>query len=160
MGYFATFLVLHMHFRHTFTPSGFWVIDYAVRPSAYIAVITWAGIVAYSRYGSNFLGDYVDSRHFPPRHYLSYHSVSQILWGMSIGISFSVVFYLVTELIPTRRPNSLLGRVRTALLMNRISVWLRIQDGWGAWPDGGWEEQWQLWNREWRRRTKSRLHVN
>jgi dolichyldiphosphatase len=56
MGYFATFLILHMHFRHKFTPSGFWVLDQAARPSAYIALITWAGTVAYTRYGLLLLG--------------------------------------------------------------------------------------------------------
>ncbi|KAH9995435.1 PAP2-domain-containing protein [Russula compacta] len=142
MGYFATFLILHLHFRHNFAPSGFWIVDKAFRPSVYFALIAWTGIVAYSRY------------------HLSYHSVSQILWGLSIGITFGISFYLVTELIPIRRPNSLFGRVRTALFINPISVWLRIRDGWAVWPDGGWEDQWELWNREWRRRTKSGLHVN
>lgn len=142
MGYFATFLILHLHFRHKFASNGVWIIDQAVRALVYIAIITWAGIVAYTRY------------------YLSYHSVSQILWGMSLGITFSIGFYLVSELIPTRRPNSFLGIVRTSLLTNRISVWLRIRDGWAVWSDGGWENQWGLWDREWRRRTKSGLHLN
>jgi len=50
MGYFATFLILHLHFRHKFAPNGVWIIDQAVRALVYIAIITLAGIVAYTRY--------------------------------------------------------------------------------------------------------------
>ncbi|KAH9967185.1 PAP2-domain-containing protein [Russula dissimulans] len=142
MGYFATFLILHLHFRHKVPTSGSWILDKAYRALVYLALITWATTVAYSRY------------------HLSYHSVSQILWGSSIGITFGSSFYLVTELIPARRPNSLFGKAQSSLLTNPISTWLRIRDGWAVWPDGGLEDQWHLWNREWRRRTKSGLHVN
>jgi len=137
MGYFATFLILHLHFRHKFA-----LVDQVIRALVYSALIAWAVAVAYSRY------------------HLSYHSVSQILWGVSIGISFGLSFYLVVELFPTRRPDSLLGRARASLLMSPIFIWLRIRDGWVVWPDGGLEGQWQLWHREWRRRTKSGLHIN
>jgi dolichyldiphosphatase len=141
MGYFATFLILHLHFRHKF---GLRDSSESIlfRALAYIVLIAWASIVAYSRY------------------HLSYHSVSQILWGVCIGVSFSICFYLVTELIPTRRPNSLFGKVRTYILRNPISQWLRIRDGWAVWQDGGWEDQWQLWDRLWIRRTKPALHTS
>ncbi|KAH9976009.1 PAP2-domain-containing protein [Lactifluus volemus] len=123
MGYFATFLLLHLHFRHTFV----------FRAMTYSAIIAWTVVVAYSRY------------------HLSYHSVSQILWGLSLGISFGFSYYVTKHL---------LGRARAFLLMTPIFTWLRIRDGWLVWPDGGLEHQWQLWYREWRRRTKSELHVN
>ncbi|KAI0288436.1 PAP2-domain-containing protein [Russula brevipes] len=142
MGYFATFLILHLHFRHKFAPNGSWIADQVVRASVYIAAITWAAVVAYTRY------------------HLSYHSVSQILWGVAIGVSFGINFYLVAELIPTRRPKTWLGRLRIYLLVNPVSTWLRIRDGWVVWPDSGWEDHWQLWNREWRRQTKPGLHIN
>jgi dolichyldiphosphatase len=51
MGYFATFLILHLHFRHKFTPSGYW-LDQAFRALVYSALIAWAMAVAYSRYGA------------------------------------------------------------------------------------------------------------
>lgn len=51
MGYFATFLILHLHFRHTFAPSGSWIVDKAIRVFAYFVIVSWAGVVAYSRYG-------------------------------------------------------------------------------------------------------------
>ncbi|KAI9458207.1 PAP2-domain-containing protein [Lactarius psammicola] len=142
MGYFATFLILHLHFKHKFGPSGYRIVDQATQASVYLAIVTWAITVAYSRY------------------YLSYHSVAQILWGASMGISFGLGFYTITELIPTRRPNSLLGKARAFLLMNPVSTWFRIRDGWAVWPDSGTEDQWQLWHREWRKRTKTELHVN
>ncbi|KAI0305837.1 hypothetical protein B0F90DRAFT_1808440 [Multifurca ochricompacta] len=141
MGYFATFLILHLHFRHTFGSSGNWIADLAFRAFIYISLITWAVVVAYSRY------------------HLSYHSVSQILWGLSIGISFGFSFYLVTELIPARKPKTLFGRARAFLLMNPVSVWFRIRDGWAVWPDGGMEDQWQRWRQE-RRPIRSKVHLN
>ncbi|KAI9459023.1 PAP2-domain-containing protein [Russula earlei] len=142
MGYFATFLILHFHFRHKISTNGYWMTDKTLRTSVYSIIVTWAVTVAYSRY------------------YLSYHSISQILWGVCIGISFGGSFYVVAELLPTRRPNSLLGRARTLLLRNPVFMWLRIRDGWAVWPDGGLEEEWQRWDREWRGRTKARLHLN
>ena len=160
MGYFATFLILHLHFRHTFTPSGSWIVDKAIRVFAYFVIVSWAGVVAYSRYGFLSWVTLVLFLTLYRRYHLSYHSVPQILWGMSIGISFGIALYAVTELIPIRRPTSLLGRARSSLLTNPVSVWLRIRDGWATWPDAGWEDQWQRWNREWRRRTKPNLHVN
>ncbi|KAI0285776.1 PAP2-domain-containing protein [Russula aff. rugulosa BPL654] len=141
MGYFATFLILHLHFRHKFVISGS-SDSTAFRIAIYTAIVAWAALVAYSRY------------------YLSYHSVSQILWGVCIGVSFGGSFYVVAELIPTWRPNSLLGRVRTYIFRNPISRWLRIRDGWAVWEDGGWEGQWQLWDQLWRKRTKPAVHVN
>jgi len=140
MGYFATFLILHLHLKHKFRPSGYRIVDQAAQATVYLAIVAWAITVAYSRY------------------HLSYHSVAQILWGVFIGISFGLSFYTITELIPTRRPNSLLGKARAFLLVNPVSTWLRIRDGWAVWPDSGTEEQWQLWQREWRKRTKT--HVN
>jgi len=142
MAYFATFLILHLHFKHKFVPSGYRIVDQASQASVYLAIVAWAVTVAYSRY------------------HLSYHSVSQILWGVSIGITFGLSFYTLTELIPAQRPNSLLGKARAFLLMNPVSTWLRIRDGWAVWSDSGTENQWQLWQREWRKRTKTRLHVN
>lgn len=142
MAYFATFLILHLHFKHKFVPSGYRIVDQASQAFVYLAIVAWATTVAYSRY------------------HLSYHSVSQILWGASIGIGFGLSFYTLTELIPTRRPNSLLGKARRFLLTNPVSTWLRIRDGWAVWSDSGTEDQWQLWQRERRKRTKTGLHVN
>jgi PAP2 superfamily len=52
MGYFATFLVLHLHFRHKFPSTGYWLIDQTFRTLMYSAVISWTVVVAYSRYGT------------------------------------------------------------------------------------------------------------
>jgi len=54
MAYFATFLVLHLHFRHRFTPTGSWVVDVLIRLLVHAAFISWAVTVAYSRYGLLF----------------------------------------------------------------------------------------------------------
>jgi len=57
MGYFATFLILHFHFRHTFPKSGSWILDKVFRALVYLALITWAVTVAYSRYEAHFVLD-------------------------------------------------------------------------------------------------------
>ncbi|KAI0321896.1 PAP2-domain-containing protein [Amylostereum chailletii] len=137
MAYFALFLVLHFHFRHRFVPFGSWAADKAFTLFVHVAFISWAVIVAYSRY------------------YLSYHSIAQVLWGVSIGLVFGGAYYLVTELIPMRHPKSMLGRGRVFLLSNPVSTWLRIRDGWDVWADSGTEEHWQLWRKEWERRAQS-----
>lgn len=49
MAYFATFLVLHLHFRHRFISTGSWIIDQSFRLLLHAAFIGWAGTVAYSR---------------------------------------------------------------------------------------------------------------
>ncbi|TFY73163.1 hypothetical protein EWM64_g10848, partial [Hericium alpestre] len=138
MAYFATFLVLHLWFRHRFVSTGYWIVDKLFQLLIHAALIGWAAVVAYSRF------------------YLAYHSPAQVLWGVSIGVVFGVVFYLVAELIPTRRPQSVLGRARMLLLTNPVSTWLRIRDGWLVWADGGVEEQWQAWRRAFDRNEAKR----
>lgn len=82
-----------------------------------------------------------------PRYALGYHSASQVLWGIGIGIIFGTVFYALAELMPTRRPKSFLGTIRTWILTNEVSTWLRVRDGWLVWDDAGREREWQAWRR-------------
>jgi hypothetical protein len=82
-----------------------------------------------------------------PRYALGYHSASQVLWGVGIGIIFGTVFYALTEFIPTRRPKSFLGTIRTWILTNEVSTWFRVRDGWLIWDDAGRETEWQRWRR-------------
>ncbi len=51
MGYFATFLILHLHFKHKFGTTGYWIVDRALQTSVYLGVVAWTLTVAYSRYG-------------------------------------------------------------------------------------------------------------
>jgi hypothetical protein len=55
MGYFATFLILHLHFKHKLRPSGHRIVDQASQASVYLAIVAWAITVAYSRYESSKL---------------------------------------------------------------------------------------------------------
>ena len=48
MGYFATFLILHLHFRHKFVMRGS-SDSTAFRIAIYTAIVAWAALVAYSR---------------------------------------------------------------------------------------------------------------
>lgn len=129
MAYFAAFLICHVGFRHRFPPTGSKRVDLFLRLLVVLGLITWAGGVAYSRYA------------------LGYHSAPQVLWGIGIGISFGTGFYTLTELIPTRCPKSVLGRIRTWILMNGVSTWFRVRDGWLIWGDAGHEAEWEAWRR-------------
>ncbi|KAJ7917522.1 PAP2-domain-containing protein [Mycena leptocephala] len=134
MGYFASFLMLHLYFRHKFTSTGYRMLDQAWRAVIYTALTVWALVVAYSRF------------------YLRYHSIPQILWGSGIGVALGVSFYLVCELLPRRRPTSIFGVVKSFIIQNPISTWLQIRDGWDVWADGGREVEWLRWRAEWDRR--------
>ncbi|KAJ7117852.1 PAP2-domain-containing protein [Mycena epipterygia] len=137
MGYFASFLMMHLFFRHKFASTGYRILDQAWRGVLYTALAAWALIVAYSRF------------------YLRYHSIAQILWGFGIGVSLGISFYAVCELIPRRQPNSLFGTLKSFLVQNPISTWLQIRDGWDVWADGGREAEWLRWRAEWDRRQIS-----
>ncbi|KAF9006167.1 hypothetical protein BDQ17DRAFT_1399096 [Cyathus striatus] len=128
MGYFSSFLICHLYFRHRFATTGSYILDQLWRIVLYIGLLGWASAVAYSRY------------------YLGYHNVYQILWGLVLAL---------TELIPTRRPNSQLGKLKAFALQNPISTWLQLRDGWAVWEDGGREGEWKRWRAEWERQQKA-----
>ncbi|KAI0923398.1 hypothetical protein AcW1_006375 [Taiwanofungus camphoratus] len=134
MGYFSTFLICHFLFRHRFVPMGSRALDLAWKATLYMGLMTWACLVAFSRW------------------YLSYHTASQVLWGLGIGALFGAYYYVLVELIPHTRPESFCGQARSAVLSSRICTWLRIRDGWAVWNDSGIEVQWQQWRIEWDRR--------
>ncbi|KAF9778314.1 PAP2 superfamily-domain-containing protein [Thelephora terrestris] len=137
MAYFATFLIFHISFRHRFAANA--LVDLSLRLLVVLGLVAWAGGVAYSRYA------------------LGYHTAPQVLWGIGIGIAFGTVFYTLAELIPTRCPKSILGRIRTWILTNDVSTWFRIRDGWLVWDDAGHEVEWWEWRRalDGQSRTKS-----
>ncbi|KZT21606.1 PAP2-domain-containing protein [Neolentinus lepideus HHB14362 ss-1] len=127
MGYFASFLMCHLYFRHRFATTGNKILDKAWRLLLYIGLLVWSGIVAYSRYR------------------LTYHTPHQIVWGLAIGIIYGVSFYTVTEFIPIRRPEGVFGRIRSTVLYNSLSEWVELRDGWLVYSDGGRAEEWKLW---------------
>ncbi|KAI8985573.1 PAP2-domain-containing protein [Trametes punicea] len=133
MGYFASFLLLHFSLRHRFVSTGYRVLDFARDVLLYTSIIVLAGAVAFSRY------------------YLSYHNANQVLWGFFIGVAFGSTYYVLVEYTPSRWPDSLPGRLRTALLANPFSTWFRLRDGWSVWADSGTEAQWLRWREEWDR---------
>ncbi|EKM81804.1 hypothetical protein AGABI1DRAFT_112044 [Agaricus bisporus var. burnettii JB137-S8] len=136
MGYFATFLICHMYFRHRFASTGWKPIDQLWRLVVYVGLLCWAGAVAYSR------------------HYLEYHNWHQISWGLGTGSSLGFSIYLACELIPTKYPTSFLSQVKLFVLENPVSTWLQIRDGWAIWSDGGREVEWQRWRAEWEKQKK------
>ena len=68
-----------------------------------------------------------------------------MLWGVGIGVTFGTVFYTLAELVPTKRPRSVLGIIRRWILANEVSTWFRLRDGWLLGYDAGREMEWQLW---------------
>ncbi|KIM90393.1 hypothetical protein PILCRDRAFT_181716 [Piloderma croceum F 1598] len=136
MGFFASFLMCHLRFRHRFTSCGYPILDRAWRVLLYVAIGAWAVGVAYSRY------------------YLTYHTPHQILWGFAIGILLGLSLYILTELIPRRYPTSFLGRAKDGLLRGQVMTWLQIRDGWDVWSDAGREVEWVRWRGEWEKRRQ------
>ncbi|KAJ7224141.1 hypothetical protein GGX14DRAFT_648651 [Mycena pura] len=141
MGYFTTFLILHLYFRHRFASTGYSILDSAWRVAVYSALMAWAAIVAYSRY------------------YLRYHSILQILWGLAIGMALGITVYAFCELIPRRRPNSIFGALKSYIVENPLSTWLQIRDGWGIWADGGREDEWLRWRKEWDKQRNANARI-
>lgn len=134
MGFFASFLICHLYFRHRFSSSGIPFLDFAWRTFLYLALVSWAAIVAYSRF------------------HLMYHTPHQILWGLGIGTVFGISLYCIAELIPFQSPNSTLGKTRIFLVANPVSTWLQLRDGWMVWGDAGREADWERWRTHWERR--------
>ncbi|KAH8833052.1 hypothetical protein DL96DRAFT_1584481 [Flagelloscypha sp. PMI_526] len=131
MGYFTSFLVCHLYFRHRFASSGFPLLDQLWRICVYAALYGWAGVVAYSRY------------------HLGYHAPHQIYWGLGIGIMLGTSLYFVAELLPSWYPKSLLGQLKKFAVTNPISTWCQIRDGWALWADGGRHSEWLHWKQGW-----------
>ncbi|KAF8809502.1 PAP2-domain-containing protein [Phlegmacium glaucopus] len=139
MGYFTSFLMCHLYFRHRFSSTGYPVIDFIWRIVVYVGLLAWAGLVAYSRY------------------YLGYHNVHQILWGLIFGVGLGIPLYLLAEVIPDRYPTSALGRAKIMLLDHPIIVWLQIRDGWAVWADGGREGEWKIWRTKWELKVRKNI---
>jgi len=143
MGYFATFLICHLHFRHRFEPCGIPLLDLLWRFAVYSILIVWAGSVCYSRY------------------FLTYHTIPQIAWGTSIGVLLGFSNYILSEFIPRKYPNSYLNRWKRSLLSSRLATWLRIRDGWAVWDDGGFAAEWHSWRSRWDvQNTRVRISSN
>ncbi|KAI6006723.1 hypothetical protein F5J12DRAFT_905714 [Pisolithus orientalis] len=127
MGYFGAFLICHLYFRHRFASTGNAVLDQSFRLVVYVVIASWVALVAYSRFN------------------LLYHTPNQVAWGLAIGALLGIIHYIATELLPYRRPLSVFGRTRTAILTHPLTNWVQIRDGWAIWPDGGREIEWKRW---------------
>ncbi|GBE89565.1 Dolichyldiphosphatase [Sparassis crispa] len=131
MGYFTAFLYCHFSFRHRFISTGYLALDLIRVVVLYFSLAIWAGGVAYSRF------------------YLSYHTIPQVLWGLGLGALFGTCYYTLVELLPSRYPHSVLGKMKAAVIANPASTWFRMRDSWAVWADGGVEAQWLRWRTEW-----------
>jgi len=40
--------------------------------------------------------------------------------------------------------------------MGQVATWLQIRDGWDIWSDGGRDDEWVRWRREWWRRRHAK----
>lgn len=154
MGYFASFMLLHLHLRHKFTSTGNAIVDVAWSLTVRMAVLGLALIVCYSRYEYSLLqGSFLTCS---CRFYLGYHTVDQIVWGFLIGTCVGSVYYYITEYLPFFHPNSHLGGLRRRFLNSPVFTWLRVKDGWAVWQDGGHEEIYQHWRHLWESKDQKR----
>jgi dolichyldiphosphatase len=150
-GYFSSFLITHIYFRHRFGSTGFKILDQLTRLAVYFAIIGLAGTVCYSRLVLKNFMSRVDLRDRKTihRYYLNYHTPPQILWGYGIGLVLGSAHYFVTELWPTHQPDSSIGRLRRWILSSTPATWLGLKDGWAVWDDGGHGDTYQRWRLEW-----------
>jgi dolichyldiphosphatase len=124
------------------------ILDQLWRIVVYLAILAWAGGVAYSRYifcicpGIAPVDDLV-------RYHLGYHTPHQIVWGFGIGVLFGTILYAAAELLPSAFPNSPLGQVKEFLLDNPVSRFVELRDGWAVYADGGRHEEWVRWRKQW-----------
>lgn len=153
MGFFASFLMCHLYFRHRFASCGYPILDRAWRLLLYVGIGGWAVAVAYSRCGTHpelLCRSGIDPE-LPQfsRYHLTYHTPHQIIWGFAIGTLLGLSLYITTEFIPRSYPTSLLARAKNGLLGGTIATWLQIRDGWDVWSDGGREDEWVRWRAHW-----------
>lgn len=137
MGYFGAFLICHLYFRHRFASTGNALLDRSFRLLVYAGITSWVVLVAYSRLN------------------LLYHTPHQVAWGLAIGALLGTIHYIFTEHLPYRRPLSVFGRVRAAVLNHPFTNWIQVRDGWAIWPDGGREIEWQRWKDMYQQRQAS-----
>ncbi|KAH7093927.1 PAP2-domain-containing protein [Auriculariales sp. MPI-PUGE-AT-0066] len=126
MGYFATFVVLHVvcAYRPP-TTNGAGTMLYAIEslrgPIVAIGTTAWAVTVCYSRL------------------HLAYHSVDQVAWGVIIGIVLGAsctVFAHCRDCFPS-------------IASHPLAVYFRLRDSWDIWGDGGNEDAYWMWRRKW-----------
>ncbi|KAK0467960.1 uncharacterized protein EV420DRAFT_1259352, partial [Desarmillaria tabescens] len=125
MGYFATFLICHLYFQHQFGTTGYTFLDFAWRLVVYSAIVILYFTCSNLR-----------------RYALGYHNAHQILWGFDIGVLFAIILFVVSQILPQRQPSTIFGKFEMFLLVNPVSTWLQIRDGWDVWTDGGREHEW------------------
>lgn len=161
MGFFSTFLLLHLTFRHSFVsygPNMGWLMTLQ-RTVLYLVVWGWAAGVCYSRSAHEIakrkLAQLITRQH---RYFLTYHTPLQVLAGYLIGVGLAVVHYFSTEPTTpagsssTHSPNSKTWRGR--LLDSRLAEYWRIRDGWAVYPDGGTEDEYLTWRARWEAQTQ------
>ncbi|EJU03894.1 PAP2-domain-containing protein [Dacryopinax primogenitus] len=138
MGYFVTFFLLHLWFRETSMERLQDPLSKVRKMILYIGVPIWGAAVCYSRF------------------HLTYHTVSQVVVGATIGIAIGAGWYLLVEAIPVFYPSSLLGQWRTWFLESDVASRFRIRDSWAVWPDGGTDAEWGVWKIEWDRSRREK----
>ncbi|KIM34121.1 hypothetical protein M408DRAFT_303148 [Serendipita vermifera MAFF 305830] len=131
MGYFASYMLLHLYFRHRFVSFGIPFLD-----------LLWASLPRL----------FLIANH---RFHLGYHTPSQILWGLGIGVLLGIAYYGISERIPFLYPKSIPGRLRKWLLGSPLFTWLRIVDGWAVWTDGGHETKYKKWREMWNKQKRA-----
>ncbi|KAF8340502.1 PAP2 superfamily-domain-containing protein [Cantharellus anzutake] len=108
MGYFSTFLLLHLAFKHSFVSRGLVPerlaasLSMLLKLTVSVAIWLLAVGVCYSRY------------------FLSYHSPAQVAAGYLFGVIWALIYYFLVE---SSNP-------RTAAL--RRAFWTLFLHGWGG----------------------------
>lgn len=62
MGYFSSFLMMHLYFKHRFTSTGSRMFDQLFRLLVYFGLASWASLVCYSRWARNNIDSFLNAQ--------------------------------------------------------------------------------------------------
>lgn len=167
MGYFAAFWLLHLlTFRPGMAKDRCWSLIWVLRRFEHTVVVglivSLSAAVAYSRWVLSFflvltrlrIETTLTVRRTTLRYHLSYHTPLQIIVGAALGFAFGIAWYHVFETLSRRRKlfsTAYKGgpkTVRQVILEHPLVTALRIRDSWAVWDDGGVENEYGLWKRD------------
>jgi len=137
MGYFSTFLILHLILKHSFPSCGLGsrlsMSNGVQKLGVSFGVWLWAVSVCYSR------------------HFLSYHTSKQVVAGYLFGVVWGLFYHYLVE-----SANKQTMEMRRAILDSTFARCWRIRDGWAVYHDGGIEEEYIIWRSLWERSQRDR----
>ncbi len=155
MGYFSTFLILHLILKHSFPSCGLGsrlsMSNGIQKLGVSFGVWLWAVSVCYSRWVLLHVQWSVLTKGSCSRYFLSYHTSKQVVAGYLFGVVWGLFYHYLVE-----SANKQTMEMRRAILDSTFARCWRIRDGWAVYHDGGIEEEYTIWRSLWERSQRDR----